>query len=149
MQRHIGQDLGGPQMQSFHVLSPWNRGTSYSPTPSYWCIHQPPRSPSQCPECWPQFSWIDSLLFSSLSHVWLFVTPWTAAGQDPLSFTISQGFLTLMSTEPSIFDLLNHSPWDWTQSPASPLSGGWVVSKANPLIMWLVLLVVGSSGDLS
>ena len=35
----------------------------------------------------------------SLSHVQFFVTPWTAACQAPLSFTISQSLLMLMSTE--------------------------------------------------
>ena len=34
-----------------------------------------------------------------LSHVWLFVTPWTAAHQASLSFTISQSLLKLMSIE--------------------------------------------------
>ena len=34
-----------------------------------------------------------------LSHVWLFATPWTAAHQAPLSFTISWSLLRLMSTE--------------------------------------------------
>ena len=34
-----------------------------------------------------------------LSHVWLFVIPWTAAHQASLSFTISQSFLKLVSTE--------------------------------------------------
>ena len=34
-----------------------------------------------------------------LSSVWLFVTPWTAAHQAPLSFTISWSLLKLMSTE--------------------------------------------------
>ena len=33
------------------------------------------------------------------SHVQLFVTPWTAAYQAPLSFTISWGLLKLISTE--------------------------------------------------
>ena len=33
----------------------------------------------------------------SLSHVWLFVTPWTAAHQASLSFTTSWIFLKLMS----------------------------------------------------
>ena len=33
----------------------------------------------------------------SLSHVWLFVTPWTAAGQASLSFIISWCLLKLMS----------------------------------------------------
>ena len=35
----------------------------------------------------------------SLSHVQLFVIPWTAAQQDFLSFIISWSFLKLMSTE--------------------------------------------------
>ena len=34
-----------------------------------------------------------------LSHVWLFETPWTAAHQASLSFTISQSLIKLMSTE--------------------------------------------------
>ena len=38
-------------------------------------------------------------LIQSLSHVWLFVTPWTAACQASLSFTISQSLLELMSVE--------------------------------------------------
>ena len=41
------------------------------------------------------------LLFvvQSLSHVQLFATPWTAAGQASLSFIISQSLLKLMSIE--------------------------------------------------
>ena len=35
----------------------------------------------------------------SLSRVWLFVTPWTAAHQASLSITISQSLLNLMSIE--------------------------------------------------
>ena len=39
------------------------------------------------------------LVVQSLSHVWLFATPWTAAYQAPLSFTISWSLLTLMTIE--------------------------------------------------
>jgi len=39
------------------------------------------------------------VLIQSLSHVQLFATPWTAAHQDSLSFTISWSLLQLMSTE--------------------------------------------------
>ena len=39
------------------------------------------------------------VVFQSLSHVWLFVTPWTAARQVSLSFTISQSSLKLMFIE--------------------------------------------------
>ena len=35
----------------------------------------------------------------SLSHVWLFATPWTAAGQASLCFTVSRSLLKLMSIE--------------------------------------------------
>ena len=38
-------------------------------------------------------------LVQSLSHVQLFVTPWTAAHQASLSFTISPSLLKLMSIE--------------------------------------------------
>ena len=39
------------------------------------------------------------LLFSPQSYLGLFVTPWTAAHQASLSFTISQSLLRLMSIE--------------------------------------------------
>ena len=42
----------------------------------------------------------------SLSHVRLFATPWTAARQAPLSFTISQSLLKFMSIE--LVMLCNH-----------------------------------------
>ena len=42
----------------------------------------------------------------SLSRVWLFVTPWTAAHQASLSFVISQSLLRFMSIEPVM--LSNH-----------------------------------------
>ena len=38
-------------------------------------------------------------IVQSLSHVWLFVTPWTAACQASLSITNSQSLLQLMSME--------------------------------------------------
>ena len=39
------------------------------------------------------------VIVQSLGCVWLFVTPWTAACQASLSFTISQSLLILMSIE--------------------------------------------------
>ena len=47
-----------------------------------------------------------SLFVQLPSHVWLFVTPWTAACQASLSFTISQGFFKFMSIESMM--LSNH-----------------------------------------
>ena len=38
-------------------------------------------------------------VFQLLSHVWLFVTPWTAARQTSLSFTVPQSLFRLMSIE--------------------------------------------------
>ena len=43
--------------------------------------------------------YITSLVVQSLSCVWLFATPWTAARQVSLSFTNSQSLLKLMSFE--------------------------------------------------
>ena len=40
-----------------------------------------------------------NIIVQSLSHVWLFVTPWTAACQASLSLTVSQSWLKLMSIE--------------------------------------------------
>ena len=44
------------------------------------------------------FSW-PHVVVQSLSHVRLFATPWTAARQTSLTFTISQSLLKLMSIE--------------------------------------------------
>ena len=45
------------------------------------------------------YSLIQSSSVQSLSHVWLFVTPWTAAHLASLSITNSQSLLKLMSIE--------------------------------------------------
>ena len=46
------------------------------------------------------------VVVQSLSHIWLFLTPWTAACQASMSFTISQSLLKLMSIE--LVMLSNH-----------------------------------------
>ena len=43
--------------------------------------------------------WLLVVVIQSLSSVQLFVTPWTAAHQASLSFTISRSLLKLMSIE--------------------------------------------------
>ena len=43
------------------------------------------------------------IVVQSLSHVLLFVTPWTAACHAPLSSTISQSLLKLTSVESEVF----------------------------------------------
>ena len=59
-------------------------------------------------DCWvqsagssPQVLWNETCCFvvQSLSCVQLFVTPWAAAGQAPLSFTISQSLFKFLPTE--------------------------------------------------
>ena len=47
----------------------------------------------------PSTGWGLVIVIYLLGHVWLFVTPWTAAGQSSLSFTISQSLLKLLSIE--------------------------------------------------
>ena len=44
-------------------------------------------------------SWCYIIVVQSLSPVWLFGTPWTAASQAPLSFTISWSLLKFMSID--------------------------------------------------
>ena len=43
--------------------------------------------------------WISQLFSRSVSRVWVFAIPWTAARPASLSFTISQSLLKLMSIE--------------------------------------------------
>ena len=49
------------------------------------------------------------LVVQSLSHVWLFATPWTAARQTSLSSTVSQSLLKFMSIE-SVMLSISSSP---------------------------------------
>ena len=51
--------------------------------------------------CTPVFTatWVTIISLQLLSHVWLFVTPWTAAHQASLSITSSQSLTKLISIE--------------------------------------------------
>ena len=71
----------------------------------------------------------------SLSHVWLFVTPWTAAHQASLSITNSQSLLKLMSIEsvmPSNHLILCHP----LLLPPSIFSSIRVFSNESTLCIW-------------
>ena len=46
-----------------------------------------------------QFTHLHDILVQSINCVWLFVTPWTAAGQDPLYSITSWNLLEYMSIE--------------------------------------------------
>ena len=69
------------------------------------------------------------VIVQSLSHVWLFVTPWTAAHQASLSITNSQNLLKLMSIEWVMpynhFILFIPSFWH----PSFPASGSFPMSQ--------------------
>ena len=64
-----------------------------------------------------------------LSQVWLFETPWTAAHQAPLSFTIPWSSLKLMSTKPAMPPnrLIVCHPYFSSLQP-SPASGSFPMS---------------------
>ena len=72
----------------------------------------------------------------SLSHVWLFATPWTAALQASLSFSISQSLLKLISLEsvmPSNYLIFCHP----LLLPPSIFPSIWVFSNESVLcIRW-------------
>ena len=64
-----------------------------------------------------------------LSRVWVFVTPWTAACQVSLSFTISQNLLKLMSIK-SLMSSIPSSITYFCSCPQSfPASGFFPVSQ--------------------
>ena len=62
----------------------------------YVCMHGPHLYSFICQ--WT-FRLFPCLVVQSLNHIWLFSTPWTAACQASLSFTISQSLLKLTSIE--------------------------------------------------
>ena len=70
------------------------------------------------------------IVVQSLSCVWLFVTLWTAASKDSLSFTISQSLLKFMSTESvmSSNHLSSVSPFSFCLQ-SFPASGSFPVSQ--------------------
>ena len=90
---------------------------------------------------WQHFSYsFYYLLLVKLSHVWLFVTPWTAACQPSLSFTVSWSLLKLTFESRMSIELMmpsNHlslchplllmpSTLPWKASGSFPMS--WLLS---------------------
>ena len=68
---------------------------------------------------------MDLVAVQMLSHVQLFATPWTAAHQAPLSFTVSQSLLILMPIQlvmPHISSLQPPSPFAFKLSQHQDLS---------------------------
>ena len=91
-------------LQCFHLENPMNRGAWQA------TVHSVPKSWTRLKQlCMlimdnnhiyiqPPKELVD-VVSQSLSGVWLFATPWNAAHQATISFTISQSFLKLMSIE--------------------------------------------------
>ena len=73
----------------YRILPNWTDTFYYS---AFSCIF-----PSPCWTC--SWKWLQFGSVQLLSHVWLFETPWTAARQAFLSFTISRSLLKLVSSE--------------------------------------------------
>ena len=62
----------------------------------------------------------------SLSHVWLFATPWTSARQASLSFSISRSLLKLVSTESWCHPTILYSVVPYSSCPQFfPASGSF------------------------
>ena len=89
---------------------------------------------------WDIFDEEQNVSVQSLSHVWLFVTPWTAARQVSLSITNSQSLLKLMSIEsvmPSNRLILCRDELQSLKLPASIFPSIRVFSNESVLrIMW-------------
>ena len=76
------------------------RHNSFSYGRNAGSIHCLPARVSEVSNIWSQLAKTRfDVVVQSLSHVWLFVTPWTAVCQDSLSFTVYQSLLKLMSIE--------------------------------------------------
>ena len=74
-------------------------------------------------------------VFQSLSCVWLFVTPWTAARQASLSFTMSWSLLKLVSIE-SVMPSNHHILWRPLLPPSVvpsiwTIQNGWAEGKSR------------------
>ena len=72
------------------------------------------------------------VIIQSLSRVWLFVTPWTAACQSSLSFSIFRSLLKFMSSDA----IQPSQPLLPPSSPALKLSSSRVFSNELALCIW-------------
>ena len=71
----------------------------------------------------------DIVVVQFLSRVWLFVTPWTAAHQASLSFTVSWSLLKLMSIESVMHPIISSSVIPFSCFQPFPASGSFPVSQ--------------------
>ena len=107
----ISDSLQTPELQPDRFLCPWDFPDKNTGVGCHFLLQRifPMWGSNLCLLCLLQ---TDSLLLShhrspektmafvqSLSHVWLFATPWTAECQAFFSFTVTQSLLKLMSIE--------------------------------------------------
>ena len=71
----------------------------------------------------------------SLSHVQLFVTPWTVAQQAPLAMGIFQARMLLWVAVPS--SSRSSQPWDWTEVPCTADRLFTITDTRDAHILWV------------
>ena len=108
----------------------------YLPSPSLKC-----RISGNDPDLLNQNLHLNHLVVQSLSHFRLFATPWTAARQASLTFTISQSLLKLLSIESvmlsNVLILFSSCPQSFSESGSFPgsrlftLDGQSIGASAN------------------
>ena len=98
-ERQVEKDQSTLEDKQHQLLGPsWSISPLFWKQSHLWIQMKPAEEfPSQPTESWEWSSQFSSV--QSLSHVWLFATPWTAARQASLSITNSQSSLKLMSIE--------------------------------------------------
>ena len=85
------------EWQTISVFLPWEPHEQYEYL--YICITQLAEITLPYSKIFLAFKSNFSIVVVQLNHFWLFVTPWTAARQASLSFSISQSLFKLMSIE--------------------------------------------------
>ena len=83
--------------------------------------------------------------FQSLCYVWLFATPWIAAGQASLSITNSQSLLKLMSIKSVMHPTISSSVVFFSCLQSFPASRSFPVSQ----IFYIKWLNIGASASAS
>ena len=102
-------------------------GVGNGNAPQYFCLSNPMNSGTRQVTvqgieiylCTPFIKSSLTFAVQSLSHVQLLATPWTAASQDSLSFTIPQSLLKLMSIESVMRPIISSSVTPFTSCPHS------------------------------
>ena len=93
-----------------------------------------------------------SVVVQSLSCVWLFATPWTAAHQASLSFTISWTLLKLKSIDwvmpPNHLILVTPSPSAFSLSRHQGLSE-WIYSRTRWPKFWSISFSISLANEYS